>query len=704
MRLRSITLANFRGFADRQTVPLDGDIVVVWGANGTGKTSLFDGLQWALVGSVPRLAAASLRKSEDPVASRYATGVPFASVELQDAAGVWTVNRTGRESSKSRVTVAEPDGRIREDEDAEEFVRNLIGHEDLSLRTYLLQQDEVTELLSGDTRERYRFVADLTGLEGLRSLDEQLRSELRRHRAAVRTRQEDLETQRERVAADQRELEETRALIDRQRAERQERYIEATRLLAERLDIPPSDPDEAEVAIRAVLAEGQRLLGVLAAEPESRATERLPSEPSDLQSAVEAAARTLQLIEERQANLSSEIARMQELITDQRRQRDDLQQLAALALDRLGPPCPVCGQDHDVDRTRARLTAVLDAEDDSAVFTGRLGELEAEYADLRQKRRDVESELEAAHLRRRLWEADKNALEEHRSAASRAQTALEALLRVELPAGGETQAAAERISELEERLAAVQNARRDLAQLRAIETRAAGFEEDLVPRVSRLEATQSEIVRLEDRHARAEAVCRWVGSQAEAISADIMDRAAPLADALFRRFDVHPTFRRFAFRPDRLRETGHLRPWVFDDAGKEDGNAAQVLSAAQLNALAVSLFLSLNLEERSGLGVALLDDPVQNMDDLNVLSLIDVLRALRTRRQIVLTTHDVVLAQLLQSKLRPLAQSERTLLVKLSRWTPRGPAIEVESRGWEPGSAGYELVTGGNGGGQFEVH
>ena len=30
MRLASLTVANFRGFTEQQTVPLDGDIVIVW--------------------------------------------------------------------------------------------------------------------------------------------------------------------------------------------------------------------------------------------------------------------------------------------------------------------------------------------------------------------------------------------------------------------------------------------------------------------------------------------------------------------------------------------------------------------------------------------------------------------------------------------------------------------------------------------------
>jgi DNA repair exonuclease SbcCD ATPase subunit len=55
MRLLSLKLSGFRGFAEPQTFNFDGDAVIVVGANGQGKTSLFDGVLWALCGRIPRL-------------------------------------------------------------------------------------------------------------------------------------------------------------------------------------------------------------------------------------------------------------------------------------------------------------------------------------------------------------------------------------------------------------------------------------------------------------------------------------------------------------------------------------------------------------------------------------------------------------------------------------------------------------------------
>jgi DNA repair exonuclease SbcCD ATPase subunit len=69
-----------------------------------------------------------------------------------------------------------------------------------------------------------------------------------------------------------------------------------------------------------------------------------------------------------------------------------------------------------------------------------------------------------------------------------------------------------------------------------------------------------------------------------------------------------------------------------------------LFSSAQLNTFGVSMFLSMALRQNwLSLDTVLLDDPIQNLDDINVLSLIDLLRGLldlQNGKQIILSTHD----------------------------------------------------------------
>ena len=100
------------------------------------------------------------------------------------------------------------------------------------------------------------------------------------------------------------------------------------------------------------------------------------------------------------------------------------------------------------------------------------------------------------------------------------------------------------------------------------------------------------------------------------------------------------------------------------------------LSSSQMNVLAVSVFLALNLGIPTlPLSVAVLDDPLQSLDDLNLLGLIDLLKRMRERRQLMVSTHDSRFASLLERKLRPVSDNQRTILVELSGWSSEGARV-----------------------------
>jgi hypothetical protein len=54
VRLERISLQAFRGYPSRTDVLLSGNVVLLFGENGTGKTSLTEAFEWALFGSVVR--------------------------------------------------------------------------------------------------------------------------------------------------------------------------------------------------------------------------------------------------------------------------------------------------------------------------------------------------------------------------------------------------------------------------------------------------------------------------------------------------------------------------------------------------------------------------------------------------------------------------------------------------------------------------
>jgi len=79
--IRRIAIEAFRGFRDRQEFDLGSWAVIVAGPNGTGKTSLFDAIQWALIGRIERLEGARARRNVEHIVDQYRLG-DRAVVEL----------------------------------------------------------------------------------------------------------------------------------------------------------------------------------------------------------------------------------------------------------------------------------------------------------------------------------------------------------------------------------------------------------------------------------------------------------------------------------------------------------------------------------------------------------------------------------------------------------------------------------------------
>lgn len=110
---------------------------------------------------------------------------------------------------------------------------------------------------------------------------------------------------------------------------------------------------------------------------------------------------------------------------------------------------------------------------------------------------------------------------------------------------------------------------------------------------------------------------------------------------------------------------------------RKQANPAYIFSAAQVNATAVSFFLAMALRQQwSPLEFIAMDDPVQSMDDLNVVALIDLIRSLadpklNVRKQFIISTHDTTFYQLMRKKFRMLNVG----VIEYESYSERGPLV-----------------------------
>lgn len=81
---------------------------------------------------------------------------------------------------------------------------------------------------------------------------------------------------------------------------------------------------------------------------------------------------------------------------------------------------------------------------------------------------------------------------------------------------------------------------------------------------------------------------------------------------------------------------------VQGESGKKH-SPSYIFSSAQNNVLALSIFLTFAIKQQwSNLDSIFLDDPIQNMDDINIHSLVDIIRSIQnqTNKQFFISTHD----------------------------------------------------------------
>jgi hypothetical protein len=127
-----------------------------------------------------------------------------------------------------------------------------------------------------------------------------------------------------------------------------------------------------------------------------------------------------------------------------------------------------------------------------------------------------------------------------------------------------------------------------------------------------------------------------------------------------------------------LEERGLIAPAEGDDPiyGISSEYPESVLSSSQLNSLALSIFLSLNLGIRIlPLDAALVDNLLQTLDSINLLGVVDLLRRARGNRQLLISTHDERFGRLLERKLRPINAKQRTRVFRLEGWAREGPSV-----------------------------
>ena len=694
MRVKTVEVSGFRAFSGTNRFDLDGDIVLVTGVNGQGKTSLFDAIHWAITGEISRL------NRPDSVVSLYShSGEARVHVTLASDDGRSLEVTRHSDGEKDSLIVSEDDRVFRATDAEYELLRRLwpdglaASNSQTALRSAFergvyLQQDVLTSFLTADTeQDRFEAISELIGA----GRTAEFRAALERSRRAwsryTTQRSSELKGGEERLSQLEGQLRELLATSSTSAfsADEWTTWWSQARLLGVSVaGVPRFDSSDAQRVIDVAMAElrARRLslerrehrlrdLALISQVGPSAVVDidALHAEAEEASQSLEAARRILTEAEEEVAEARR---RQREIRSDQ----EDLRVLAEVALRHLGPNCPVCQQIHDVESTRVRLESVLRGA------TQPLG-LPVNDLGLIGLMKDVQAmEERAAAAAAALQDAQRREqLRVDTEARIRADLAE---LAINVPEDSSPEQAIESVlaqneSDIE-RLAEV-SLRGEATALSLARTGQIARQVELQQEVHRvrrdLSSIRDEIAARNKTYQLASKIIDGLRNASSELVEDELARLEPLLQRIYATADPHPEFRMIKLLSRMYRGSGRVQAEIEDPLHNHRSETPSAfLSSSQMNVLAVSVFLALNLGIPTlPLSVAILDDPIQSLDDLNLLGLIDLLKRMRERRQLMVSTHDSRFASLLERKLRPVSESQRTILVELNGWSAEGPRV-----------------------------
>lgn len=688
LRIDRLKIDAFRGFRDPQEFDLSASAVIVTGPNGTGKTSFFDAIQWALLGRLERLESLRSRRNVEHVVNQYSSGrKATVEVELGFVGGSVVLRRTGDHSGSTLEVKRSGHASVFGDEAEAELRRTLLPSSELSLESTmetsgLMQQDVLRRVLEAKPADRYRQLSTVLGLSVLEDFEDA--TKLAAKQTAEREAQARTEHAKTSVALKQAQdrLEAAQARL----ASRPQIQAAREEALAALGDVPSgfsldksrlalSGLDDVRLTTSAFAAVGQQfdsieLLTSRAAQLRAELGEEpAPDEIPRLRAAVEEA-------EVRKSTAEGLRGGAQSQLNAARLMAAEVAKLAAMAVPLLSDSCPVCRQ--SIDRAHVEQDLLERAE-----ATGTLLELDRNFVELHNSFSEAAAAATAA--RQALSEAELladrwRALREAEAAATTAVEALRDGNSIVVTEQRDVGALAEILPPAKDYVRRSRRILQDLLETfdrqsdQASVERAAAEVKSLGAALDNAEALLRETsARSKKLHLLAE---RTLKARVE-VTEQRLRSIQPLVANIFQRLDPHPAFKTVEFELDTYYRKGTSSPLVVDEIASISADPLLVFSTSQANIVALSYFIAMSLSMgKAGLPFLLLDDPVQSMDDINVLGFADLCRHLRTRRQLIVSTHERRLSGLLERKLAPRSENDRTKIIRFTGWDRSGPTIE----------------------------
>ena len=661
IQLQHIEICGFRGIREPLALDFSTGFTVLTGANGSGKSSILDAIEFGIAGSISKYEDGSGEKGEKPSAYEWWRGskpAPDRYVRLKlvnEEGDITTITR--RPEGLTLEYMSSGPGQFREGSEVLDMMcdrtLNAEGTLEHLCRTSIIRDEAISKnsVDLGET-ERFAFVKQAVGVMSTAKLDVKLAELSKLHK----TRTEEVKGDYERVRTQiQNRVEELSAA--RGQAVQQDAIKGAELEVRELLKLPAvtleelmaaADRETRELRGRAtilssllstasILAERRQALEASGAYSKSRTLEQQVSQLTEAHLSVDtelqASTEALQAVQGSQAFMSN-LAQLHHAGSDIGRRSDQ---------------CPLCGSDISEAAFQNHLEQLWNEVsrhgEQIAVAIDRQRQLRAEEERLR-------NELDAARASQDRVRAEINTIERQ------ADSFQAEVLRLSPEQSGlAVEDFRAELQEIRERLSTIEQHRRMLASSDQTE-RILNLERDLVSVRAAGAAAERQVARarrVEEQIKDAVDTLRRVSAEA------VEERLAairPLFGELYLRLRPHIDWKgiNYAIRGD-VRKSLSLRV-------EDDLNIKFLFSSGQRRATGLAFLISVALSRPWCLFRTLvLDDPIQHVDDFRAVHLVETLAAIRTMRyQLICAVEDPALAELLARRLRSSYRDGGTLV------------------------------------------
>lgn len=718
--VKSLKVSGFRGFNGQKEIDFSRDLVLLFGDNGSGKSSTLSAIEWCLFGDVAFIRYEG--RTHDELISTF-QNEGAVKLAIQSPEGDIVVERTklkGRE--KTHLKVKFPDSTEFEDEQAEQAVYRAfrLTFDDF-VRSTFLHQESVRGLLTENAVDRNAALDRLFGLDALRDVTDAIRV------VKISDRQEKLQLKIDRLEQGIRaSLDEAhRRLEDGKKKGKQaglsdtqfeikqgSKLVEDTtaelRHIAEEsgfdppsVNLPNSAAQVTEVA-EAIQSYLKRIRKKLPEQAKIDELTRLRTESSKALSDYSAAAsqvlsrkQNLRSFEKDRGDaevIAGRISASAKKLEQHEQERAAIKSRFKVVKDAFQylreaeeSTCPVCGRSIDREKLLHHLKSELEAHEAKDVET-----IDAKISKAQQAKSEAEKEQrEHKKLSDEVARAESELEEVLKDAAGVLQRVIkpkdepEALLKAHLDGLDaqikkfekplqERETQLQRIEDRCEKLMRIADVLREHDNTRRLEKLLEGKE---------FQTLRQKIVELESLREVLDAISKAVTTVQTDLAASMVRNAHKEISEYYRRLCNHPYYEEIEMEVKPKTVRGILRnEYYIKGVNKKEAEetlASQKFSTGQMNCVALAIYLALAKKEiySHNLGFLILDDPSQNLDTPHKKALAEILLELIPQKQVIVATHD----NELQAILHKASTEKKPLIYRFDEWSKAGPVIRCEA-------------------------